>query len=132
MKRKSKPFFSLALLFIFLNAFMITGNRRLEGWGFDQEILIYGNLVLFGATLLSCILALRGLKSTNPHAFVRSVMGSIMVKMLICLLAALVYILMNRDHINKPSLFILMGFYLLYTFMEVVILMKIAKQKANA
>lgn len=132
MKHKFKSSLPLALLFIFLNAFMITGNKRLEAWGFDQEILVYGNVLLFGATLLSFYLPLRGLKSINPHAFVRSVMGSIMIKMVICLAGVLVYILTNRETINKPSLFTLMGLYLVYTFMEVVILMKIAKQKANA
>lgn len=107
---------------------MVAGKESLESRGFDQGILIYGNLLLLAATFFSYLLALRGIKATNPNAFVRAMIASIMLKMLICLAAALAYIIMHRENINKPSLFACMGMYLIYTFIEVGILMKLAKK----
>jgi Ca2+/Na+ antiporter len=84
---------------------------------------------LFLITFLSFVLGLRGLKNPNPHAFVRSVYTSMMLKLFLCIIAAFIYIAMYRDNLNKPALFICMGLYLVYTFMEVSILMKLLKEK---
>lgn len=132
LKNKFRPFTPVVLLFIIVNGLLIAGRTSLESGGFDQGMLIYANLLLFAATFFSYLLSLQGLKATNPYAFVRAITGSMILKMLLCLAAALVYIIMNRDSINKPSLFTAMGLYLVYTFTEVSILMKQAKPKENA
>jgi FtsH-binding integral membrane protein len=80
---------------------------------------------------LSFWLAQKGLGNANPHAFVRSVYTSMMLKLFACIIAAFVYIAMNRDNLNKPALFTCMALYLVYTFMEVSILMKQLKGRAN-
>ena len=118
--------------FIILNAFFLTGRSLLERHGFDQSVLIAGNLVVFAATFFSFFLAKRGLRSDNPHAFVRSVYLSIMIKLFICLVAAVIYIFLFRKNLNKPALFACMGLYLVYTFMEVSVLTKLLKEKKNA
>jgi hypothetical protein len=103
----------------------------LDRWGVDQDVVLIGNLLLFGITLLSFLLAQKGLKSSNPHAFVRSVYSSMMIKLFLCIIAAFIYIAMYRDNLSKPALFTCMGLYLVYTFMEVSILMKLLKGRAN-
>ena len=45
----------------------------------------------------------------------------------ICLIAAFIYISINKSHLNKPALFISMGLYLVYTFVEVSVLMKLLR-----
>ncbi|HEY9362061.1 MAG TPA: hypothetical protein VIQ00_02285 [Chitinophagaceae bacterium] len=131
LKTKFRPFTPVIIIFIIVNSLLVAGRTSFESRGFDQGMLIYANLLLFAATFFSYLLSLRGLKSTNPHAFVRAIMGSMMLKMVLCLAAVLAYILMNRDNINKASLFGAMGLYLVYTFVEVSVLMKQAKQKEN-
>src|SRR5258708_11875495 len=120
------------ILFIVLNSLFISGRNFLERIGADQSVLIAGNLVLFAATLLSFFFARRGLKSENQQAFVRSVYVSIMVKLFICIIAALIYIFLFRKDLNKPALFTCMGLYLVYTLLEVSILTKLLKEKKNA
>jgi hypothetical protein len=110
----------------------VADKSFLERHGFDQSVLIVGNLVVFAATLFSFFMAKRGLVSKNPHAFVRSVYSSIMIKLFICLIAAAVYIFLFRKNLNKPALFTCMGLYLVYTFLEVSILTKLLKEKKNA
>jgi Ca2+/Na+ antiporter len=43
--------------------------------------------------------------------------------------AMLIYIVINRDTIHKPSVFVLFGIYAVYTAIETVILSKTAKKK---
>ena len=133
MRRNNRrPLFPIIIFFVLLNALFITDKNFLERHGFDQSVLIIGNVILFGATLLSFVLATRGLKSENARAFVRSVYISIMVKLFICVMAALIYIFIFRKNLNKPSLFACMGLYLVYTFIEVSVLTKLLKEKKNA
>lgn len=131
MQKRRKPFFLIAILFIALNAFFISGKQMLTRWGADQDVLIIGNVVLFLITFISSLVAVRGLNSTNPHAFVRGIYGSITLKLFACMIAALVYIAMYKKDLNKPALFTLMGLYLLYTFIEVSALTKLLKKNPN-
>ena len=103
----------------------------LHRWDADQDVLIFGNLLLFIVTLISLAIAIRGLDRPNPYAFVRSVYGSIMIKLFVCMIAAFMYISLYKKNLNKPALFTCMGLYLVYTFMEVGILMKLLKQRKN-
>jgi hypothetical protein len=131
MQNRKKPFFFLVLIFIVLNAFFIAGKSLLTRWGADQNVLIIGNGVLFLITLISAFVAVRGLNSTNPHAFVRGIYGSITLKLFACMIAALVYIAIYKKDLNKPALFTLMGLYLLYTSIEVGSLTKLLRKSSN-
>lgn len=131
-KNKLGGFMPVVIFYIALNGFFISGKNVLQRWGVDQDVVIFGNLLLLLVTLFSFLLAKRGLSNPNPHAFVRSVYSSVMLKLFVCMIAAFVYILIWKSHLNKPGLFICMGLYLVYTFMEVAVLMKLLKQKTNA
>ena len=130
-KRRFKEFTPIILLFVAFNGFFVAGHNMLSRWNADQDVLIIGNLFLFLITLLSFMIAQRGLKSTNPHAFVRSVYGSILLKLFLCIIVAAVYIVVFRNELNKPALFTCMGLYLVYTFLEVAALMKVLKQQTH-
>jgi hypothetical protein len=131
MQNRKRPLIIIVILFVALSGFFVTSRGMLERIGADQEALLIGNLVLFLITLVSYFIATRGLKSTNPHAFVRSVFGSITIKLFACMIAAFIYIATYQKDINKPALFSLMGMYLLYTFVEVGALTRLLKQKSN-
>ena len=131
MKGKLKGFMPVLILFVILNVIFVVGRNALENWGADQETLIAGNAILFVFTLISFLVAMRGLHNPNPNVFMRTVMGSIMLKMFLIVIAAFVYISIYRKDINKPALFTCMGLYLVYTFLEVSGLMKMLKQKTH-
>jgi hypothetical protein len=114
-----------------VNGILISGRTMLENWGADQQIAIAGNLFLFGVTFLSFLIAKKGLQSDNPHAFVRSIYTSLIIKLFLCIIAAFIYISYYRSGLNKPALFTIMGLYLIYTFIEVSILTRLVKQKKN-
>ena len=131
-KRSTPAFFPIAFLFVILSGFFVSGRALLEKWGMDQTVLIIGNLILFFATFISFWLGSRGLKTKNPQAIVRSVYGSFIAKFFILAIAAFLYIIIAKKNVNKPALVICMGIYIVYTFLEVYILLKLQREKKNA
>ncbi|MGZ3851566.1 MAG: hypothetical protein ACXVBX_02165 [Flavisolibacter sp.] len=131
-KNRLRGFMPVILVFIVLNAFFLAGRTMLQRWNLDQDVAIIGNTLLFVITLISFLLAQRGLKNPNPYAFVRSIYGSVMLKLFVCIIAAFIYISMYKTKLNKPALFMCMGLYLVYTFLEVASLTKLLKHKKNA
>ena len=124
-----KSFSPILVIFIVLNALFIVFRKRFEEMGVDADVLLIANLLLFVITLISFMLALKGLKNPNPNAFVSSVYGSMIIKLFAGMIAATIYISINGKDLNKPALFGSMGLYLLYTFAEVTVLTKMLRQK---
>ena len=129
---KLKGFVPVILVMIALNGFFSIGKNWLQQRNIDADVVIVGNTLLFLITLGSFLLAKRGLSNSNPHAFIRSVYMSVMLKLFACIIAAGVYISIYKSNLNKPALFICMGLYLVYTFLEIAILTKMLKQNKNA
>jgi hypothetical protein len=130
-KTVSKSFRPLLLIFIITNALFLTGRTWLSRWDVDVDVLIIGNLILFAATAVSFYLFTRSLNSKNPHAVVRTVYSGVLSKMVICLVAVFIYISMAGKGVDKAGIIACMFLYLLYTTLEVGILMKLSKQKKN-
>jgi hypothetical protein len=100
--------------------------------GFNAGFLLAANVILFLLTFFGFFIQTKGVRSTNVHAFIRGVYSSLLLKMFVIVVAIVVYILVMGGQVNKPSLFTSMGIYLVYTSMEVIQLMKIARKKTDA
>jgi hypothetical protein len=129
VRKSLLPFF---LIFILVNALAIVFRSLLEQKGFSQEVLLIGNLILFSVTILSFVMMQKGIGAASAHAFVRSVYSAFLSKIILFAAAVLIYVLVVKKGVNKPSLFTCLFLYLVYTFIEVRILFKLAKQKKNA
>ena len=126
-----KSFLPVVVVFIVINAFTFALMPFLKSSGFDISLLLVGNLLLFLLTAGGLFFQMRGLGSSNPNAFMRSIYASLILKIFVVLIAVLLYAFMNREHINKQSLFTCMGLYFVYTAIEVKQLMKIARNKTD-
>jgi hypothetical protein len=131
-KQALRNFFPAILVFLVLNSAFLALMRKLEEWGFDYTVLVFGNLLVFGISFLSYWMAVRGLTTKNAHAFFRWVYGSVMLKLFLLAGVAFAYIMINKKEVDKAGLFFCMGLYVVYTFIEVSALMKVNKQKTNA
>jgi uncharacterized membrane protein len=129
MKARQKQLFPLILLFVFLNIFFLTAKSIFQKWGIDREVLIIANILFFLISLIAFSLQRKAMQKTNPHAFVRSVMGSMMIKMFVVIIAVIIYTLLSGALFNKPSVFIALFLYIIYLAVEVAIVMKMNKQK---
>ncbi|HLO79628.1 MAG TPA: hypothetical protein VK166_01645 [Chitinophagaceae bacterium] len=125
LKGAARP---IILLFIILNAFIIVFRRSLTSEEFNVDMLIIGNIILFGITMLSFVLLSRGMKASSTPAFLRSIYGSFMIKFFIVAIAVFGYAFSAKANLNKPGLFTLMFLYLVYTFLEIRTLMKLSRK----
>jgi hypothetical protein len=126
-----KSFRPILLIFIITNALFLSARSMFDKWSVDTDVMIIGNLVLFLATAVSFYLYTRSMHTKNAHAILRTMYGSIMSKMIICLVAAFIYISVAGKSVNKGGIFGCMFLYLLYSFIEVAILMKLSKQNKH-
>lgn len=131
-KQAIRNFLPAIIIFLVLNSAFLAMMKRLESWGVDYSVLVFGNILIFGISFLSYWMGVRGLTTKNSHAFFRWVYGSIMLKLFLLVAVAAVYILTMKKEVNKPGLFFCMGLYIIYTFIEISALMKVNKQKTNA
>ena len=129
MQNKNRQIFPLVFLFIIINTFLLVMPAFFEKHGIDRDVLIITNTLLFLTNFAAFFLQRRALQNKNPNVFVRSMMGSMMIKMVVLLGAFLIYIVMFGKTVNKPAIYISLGLYQLYLAVEVMIVMKLNKQK---
>ena len=104
----------------------------LNEWGFDIRVIVVINLMIYCLTFISFYLAKKSLSNSNPHAFFRSIMSSMMLKFFVIIIATVAYLMIYKSSFNKPAFFTGMGLYLVYLFLEVSILNKLLNQKKDA
>lgn len=95
----------------------------------DVEVLQFANVILYILGLISINLQIKGMKNTNPNVFIRTVMGSMMIKMFVVVSVIFSYAMLSGNNFNKRGVFISLFFYLIYLATEVYALMKLNKQK---
>ena len=120
------------IIFFFLNLGFFTMQNRLTEKGIDQQVLVYGNIILFSLFLISFLMVAKGQRSKNNHEFFRLMYGSFILKLFLLAGIAFAYIMTMKKEVNKPALFLCMALYIIYTILEVTALMKSGKQKPHA
>lgn len=126
-----KRFLPLLGLFIAVTSFANLFRDFLSGKGIDADVLVIGNSLIFLISLLSLYFHIKGFLDKNVQVFLRSVYGSLMIKMFGLAAIAAVYILVMKKEVNKPALFICMGLYILYTIIEIRQVFHLLKEKKN-
>jgi len=121
----------MTIVFIVITALLLIFKKWLLEKGVDRDVLVIGNMVLFLVSQISFYITYKSLSNQNTHAFVRSVYTGFIAKFFIIAIAAFIYIVLV-DKINKPALFICMGLYIIYAYLEVSALLRILKKKKNA
>lgn len=116
---------TMAVIFCLLTALFFALTSSFPEYSFAT--LMSGNLLMLVLSLVSFFLVRRQL-SGRPQAFVRGVYSATFLKLLVCMGSILLYALLNRSNIHKPTLFMLFGIYAVYTAGETVLLSKLAKQ----
>jgi len=130
-KGLTRSFLPLLSIFFIASGLFLSRPPIFSRWNVDVNVLLIGNLILFMATILSFFLFTRSFYSKNAHAIVRTMYSGVLIKMMMCLVAVFIYISIAGKSVNKAGVFGCMFLYLIYTFTEVAILMKLSKQKKN-
>jgi hypothetical protein len=100
-------------------------------WNMSRNVMLAGNVILFAATTISFFLYSRSLRNNSIHVFMRMIYGGMFAKMMICLFAALIYIMTVKAAVSKGAIFGCMFLYFVYTFVEISIILKLSRQERN-
>ena len=124
-----KVFRIIILLYFVLQLIIASLNQWLLQHNIDVSILYTSNIFLFIITVGTMALQIKAMKNKNSHVFVRSVMGSMMLKMFLSALLILAYVYSSGNQFNKKSIFISLFLYLFYLSVEVISLTTMNKEK---
>ncbi|WP_343303590.1 hypothetical protein AAHN97_18700 [Chitinophaga niabensis] len=121
----------LAVVFIGITAALfLLKTWLLQTLGVHYEVLVAGNIVMALITLISYSLNRKGMTSENANVIVRSVYASTLAKLMLCVVAIAVYVIVNRTRVSKATIFLFMFFYLVYTVFETSHLIRTSKKKS--
>jgi hypothetical protein len=124
-----KIFQKFFLLFLIIELTIVTSNHWLLQHDIDVSVLHIANVFLFLLHIATIALQIKAMNNKNPQVFVRSVMSSMLLKMLLSALSIIVYVFLNGEHFNEKSIFIALFLYLFYLSVEVVSLTNMNKKK---
>jgi hypothetical protein len=127
-KVTGRSFLPIVLAFVVCCGLILLGRPLWVGWAADPGVLLVGNVLLFLVTAVSFYLYTKGLRNNNIHAFVRVMYGSMLVKLFVCMLAALIYGAIVRQAASRNGIIGCFVLYVLYTFLEVRILLLSSKK----
>ena len=127
---KSK--YSILILFVSINILCILIFLFYPIESINFNLVFTSNCLLFCLSTLILRIQQKGLNNKNPNAFIQSIMLGMLLKMFVCVIAVLIYVLMSKSGINKNGLLLSMFLYLIYLAVEVSAISKINKQRKNA
>ena len=121
----------LFTVFIIIGVILIFFKEFVKRNHIDIDVVVLqgANAILYLLSLISINWQIKGMKNNNPNVFIRTVMGSMMVKMFIVVTVVLAYAMLSGNNFNKRGVFISLFLYLIYLATEVYALMKLNNQK---
>lgn len=130
-KSITRAFIPLLIIFIVSTVTIIAAPSLEFLWGMTKSVMLVGNTILFVATAFSFYLFQQSLQSKNVQASFRMIYGGMFAKMMICLFAVLIYIMVAQK-VSRGGVFGCMFLYFLYTFVEVSIILKLSRKIKDA
>lgn len=126
-----KAFLPIVGLFTVINIAGKVFQQQLVDWKIDPIVVLIGNLILFVASAVSYYFFQKSINNKQPYTFLNYIYAGMFFKMILCLLSAFFYIRMAGKEVSKPAIFVTMFLYLVYTFVELRILLKLSKQQKH-
>jgi hypothetical protein len=126
-----KLYLPLAILFFLVTAICYFFGTVLKQKQIDPGVVAGANSLLFIICFYSLRSQMKSMDNTNPHAMVRGVMGSVVLKLFVLGAAAFIYLYNAGEAKSVNALFVSMGLYILYTWLEVKIAMQLNPSKKD-
>lgn len=129
MQKPIRLVLPLFILYFIVSALTYVFWKRMEQMNIDVAVVRLANTLLLLIGTGSCFLQIRAMKNPNPHVFVRGVMTSLVLKMLVVVAAVFIYHSLSGDHFNKKAVFVSLFLYLAYLGVEGSILTRLNRKK---
>lgn len=122
-------FLPLIAIFVIINTLCLYYQSQLLQHQISPQVIQAGNGILFLLATISALMHYKALKNENPNAFVRSIMGSAVLKLFVIAGSALVYVYITGKARSKSAIMICMGLYIIYSIVEVAGAYRLNKEK---
>ncbi|MCW3087993.1 MAG: hypothetical protein JWQ78_1379 [Sediminibacterium sp.] len=119
----------LLILFVIVTGLVPALHSRLAEARIDGTVVIIANTLLFFATMLNVYFQFRNISNPNPNAVIRGVMGGMFLKLFALAGAVIIYLLAAGPARSVNAVFIGMGLYIIYTWLEVRISLRLNPKK---
>ncbi len=129
MSDKLRKFIPILITFLIISIMIKVLEQTMESFNIDATLLNAANCILLLLSIVSTMIQSRSLKNPNPNVFVRSVMGGMMIKMFLSVIAVIIYVYSSGNSFNKRGIMISMFLYLIYLGTEVYTMIKMNKNK---
>ncbi len=115
------------VVFALVSVILLVAGEAVGNSGLDANLLLTGNFFLFILSVLSFFLLYRSVKTPSPQSFIRNFYLSFLVKFILVAGITLFYAV-STEKVNRLSVIICMVLYLVYTFIELRIILKESKR----
>ncbi len=122
---KKQFIISIVTIFVLVSVALYVTEMKMPEFHFAA--LESGNCIMAILSFITFVIVNRQVDN-RPNAFVRGVYSASFLKLIVCMVSILVYVLLNRASIHKASVFVLFGIYVVYTAMETWILSRAVKK----
>ncbi|HMG82522.1 MAG TPA: hypothetical protein VK559_05765 [Ferruginibacter sp.] len=124
-----KKMVPLFIVFVVFSILLLLSQSLFPKFGLDSNVLLIANTLFFILGVITFLIQYKALQNSNPNVFIRSVMSGMMLKMFVCVIAVLIYVLANRNNYSKDSIFAGAILYFVYLTVEVKVMLKLNNQK---
>jgi len=116
-------------VFIILNGVLIFLQHRLEEKKVSIDVVVIANLLLFVVSMANIYFQMKAVNNPNPSAAIRGVMAGTFLKLFILAAAAMIYLFAAGAGRSVNAIFVSMGLYIIYTWLEVRISLRLNPKK---
>ena len=126
---RQKLMFRFFIVFIVVTVLAFVLSAWLTANNINYLVVIGANGLLLALTGLSMMLQVKAVANPNPNVFVRSIMGGTFLKLMVILVALVIYLVAAGKNRSIYAVFVGMGLYIVYTIVEVKGLMELNNTK---
>lgn len=119
----------LIILFVMLNALLFALQRKLEDKHISMDVVLIANVILFAVSMANIYFQMKNLRNSNPNAAIRGVMAGTFLKLFVLAASAMIYLFAAGEQRSVKAVFVGMGLYIVYTWLEVRISLRLNPKK---
>lgn len=119
----------LAVLYVLVDLALYPLQSFFATHKVNTMVVLGANTVLFAATVLNIVFQEKNLNNPNPAAVIRGVMAGTFLKLFALAATAMIYLLAAGGNRSVNAVFIGMGLYIVYTWLEVRITLRMKPKK---
>lgn len=118
-----------AVLYICVTGLTLLFQDRLAMKEISSRVIIGGNTLLLVFSLLNLYFQEKNLNNPNANAVIRGVMAGTFFKLMGLAAAALIYLVASGTSRSVNAVFVCMGLYIIYTWLEVKLSLRMKPKK---